>query len=104
MLGTATLVVLGSLGRDISAAMGVLVPAVEHHADEPRPTLEAEPSSNGAVPADARTATRLVQRLPSSNGNHPDGATEPAQRNGAIGAPTPIHMRQRGLNVTEHEE
>ncbi len=104
VLGAATLVVLGSLGRDISAAMGVLVPAVEHHADEPRPTLEAERSSNGAVPADASTATRLVPRLPSSNGNHPDGATELAQGNGAIGTPTPIQMRQRGLNVTEHEE
>jgi hypothetical protein len=80
------------------------VPAVEHHADEPRPTLEAEPSSNGAVPADAMTATPLVSRFSSTNGNHPDGVAELARGNGAIGTPTPIHMRQRGLNVTEPEE
>jgi hypothetical protein len=101
LLGSAALVLFGSMSRDCAAAMGVLVPAVEHHADMPRPAPQAEPSSNGAVPAGVRTATRLVPRLSSSNGSHPDGAGEIAKRNGAIGMPAPIQMRQRGL---DHED
>jgi hypothetical protein len=81
----------------------VLVPAVVHHSDEPRPAPEAENSSNGVVPAEIRAATRLVPRI-SSNGAHPESTTESGNGNGSLGVPTPIRMRQRGLNMSDRED
>ena len=83
--------------------MGVLVPAVVHHSDEPRPALRAEPSSNGAIPAELDGATRLVPPA-ASNGSHPDRAKDIANGNGSLGVPAPIRLRQRGLNMSDREE
>ena len=101
LLGAAALVLLGSMTRDCAAAMGVLVPAIEHHADVPRPAVQAETSSNGAASTGVRAATRILPRLSSPNGSHPDGAAEVAKRNGSAGIPAPIQMRRRGL---DHED
>jgi GT2 family glycosyltransferase len=103
VLGAAALLIAGSMAHDCAAAMGALMPAARHHFDEPVPAVEAQPSlngsSNGAVPA----TPRLVPRV-SANGGHPDGASEIAHANGTHGMPTPIRMRERGLNMSERDE
>ncbi len=103
LIGTVALLIAGSMSRDCGAAMGVLVPAVVHHSDEPRPSLDVEHSSNGAVPAEVRAATRLVPRI-SSNGAHPESAPEIANGNGAHGIPAPIRMHPRGMNLSDRED
>jgi GT2 family glycosyltransferase len=113
LLAAAALLIVVSIARDCAAAMGVLVPAVEHHSDEPRAVLRAEPAQNGALAAGVTAATRPMPPVSpngaspngaGSNGAHPDSASEIARGNGTIGVPTPIRMRRRGLNVTERDE
>jgi hypothetical protein len=110
VLGGAALLIGGSMMHDCAAALGVLVPAVEHNSDEPRPALDVQPSDNGAEPAGVPIAARLVPRV-TTNGGSPNGAglngdrqDDVVQDTGAMGAPTPIRMRRHGLNVTEREE
>jgi GT2 family glycosyltransferase len=113
VLGMAALLIGVSMARDCAAAMGVLVPAVEHQSDEPRPVVEAELAQDRALAAGVTAATRLVPRMygngdasngASPNGAHPDGAEEVARGNGTIGMPAPIRMHERGLNMTERDE
>jgi O-antigen biosynthesis protein len=104
VLGAAALLFAGSMAHDCAAAMGVLLPAVHHHFDEPRPEVEAEPSHNGSMNGVVIEATpRPIPRI-SPNGGHPDGGSEVADGNGKLGLPTPIRMRQRGLNMSERDE
>jgi len=103
LIGAVAVLLAGSIVRDCAAAMGVLVPAVVHHSDQPRAALRAEPSSNGAIPSELEGATRLVPRV-SSNGSHPDRAKDIANGNGSLGVPAPIRMRQHGLNLSDRED
>jgi hypothetical protein len=110
LTGAAALLIGGSMTHDCAAAMGVLVPAVRHQSDEPLPAPEVEVSQNGAATAGA---TGRIPRITSNggpphgasaNGNHPDGASELTRVNGAMGIPTPIRMRHRGLKTTDRDE
>jgi hypothetical protein len=97
--------------RDCATAMGVVLPAVEHHADEPRPSLNGEVPTNGALtPAELRAATRLVPRI-SSNGTHADGAAHKfsplgnaPHGNDPVATPAPLQMPERRLDVSERED
>jgi hypothetical protein len=111
LLGAAALVAAGSMMRDCATAMGVLLPAVEHHADEPRPQLDSDSAANGALtPAQLRDATQLLPRI-SPNGSHPDGAPhehespgEAAHGNGSVVTPTPLQLPERRLDMSERED
>jgi hypothetical protein len=103
LLGIAALLVAASMVRDCAAAMGMLVPAVRHHADEPRPEPAPEPAANGAV------ATTLISRM-SGNGHHaaveelrPDPQVEVTHLNGSNGGP-PVPLREPGLNLSDRED
>jgi O-antigen biosynthesis protein len=98
LAGTALLLV-GIMVRDSATAMGVLLRAIEGHADEPQPAVD--PSRNGAV----SKTTRLAGRLPAANGGHPGpehdvgaataalGESPPA--NGEVAFPSTIKMSER---------
>jgi hypothetical protein len=109
----AALLIGLSMARDCAAAMGVLVPAVEHHSDEPRAALPAQLDRNGVLVAGATAATRLMPHPSpnggaangaSANGTHPDADEEVARGNGTIGMPAPVRMHERGLHMTERDE
>jgi O-antigen biosynthesis protein len=115
LAGTALLLAIVML-QESAAATAVLIRAVESHADESEPAVK--PSTNGSLPR----ATRLATRRPAVNGSLPeavngsrsDAEHEVETANGALGElpssargiafPSPINMRERGLNITERED
>jgi O-antigen biosynthesis protein len=107
LLAAAAVLVAASMIRDCATAMGALVPAVQHHSDQPERSHDTA-SLNGAV-----KATRIVSPS-SSNGAHPEPASEKlraprslgdlTRSNGAIELPGPIQMREHGSSLREGEE
>ncbi len=104
LLGVAAALLALSIARDCSAAMGILLPAVRHHADEPRPVPAPGHTANGAV------ATSLLSRTP-VNGSHggreelesADPLIEITHGNGSNGVP-PIPVHEPGLNLIKRED
>ena len=108
LLATATLLVIVIMFQDSAAATGVLMSAIEKHGDEPEPAVD--PSTNGAIP---RTA-RLAPKRPATNGARPDAEHDVGAARASLGEipsssrgiafPSPVNMRERGLNITERED
>jgi hypothetical protein len=100
LLGAAAALIAGSMIHDCAAAMGVLVPAVEHHSDELRPTL-------GAEPAEAVATAPVTGLSGSANGSGPNGA-RPTQAAGGgsqpVAPPTPIRIRERERGAGQRKE
>jgi hypothetical protein len=108
LLAATTILLILIMFRDSATATGVLMRAIEGHADEPEPAFD--PQTNGASPR----MPRLASRLPSTNGSRTDaehdvGAAtaslgEIPSSSGGIAFPSPINMHERGLNITERED
>jgi GT2 family glycosyltransferase len=106
LAGTA-LLLAGIMIRDSATAMGVLLRAIEGHADEPRTAVD--PGMNGAV----RGSTPLAPTLPIANGDKPGiehdvGAAaatlgEMPSEPRRVAFPSTINMSERG-EITERED
>jgi O-antigen biosynthesis protein len=120
ILGATALLLVAVMLQESATATAVLIRAIEGHADAPEPVVQ--PSTNGHV---AQTA-RLSPGSASMNGSHAEGTNgsrpaAPAEHDREVGAahgslgelpsgargiafPSPVNMRDRGLNITEHED
>jgi hypothetical protein len=104
LLGAAAVLIAGSMAHDCAAAMGLIVPAVAHNSDEPAAAPEAEPSSNGTVPAAAAPLLRDVSANGNSaNGHVPERGRDAVQGNGSIGPP-PLLAHEAEVDMTERED
>jgi hypothetical protein len=120
ILGATALLLVAVMLQESATATAVLIRAIEGHADAPEPVVQ--PSTNGHVAQRARLSPGSV----SPNGSHAEGTNgsrpaAPAEHDREVGAahgslgelpsgargiafPSPANMRDRGLNITEHED